>query len=566
MLWRGIAIGIIISAPMGPVGILCVQRTLEKGRSTGFFTGIGAAISDLFYCLITGFGLSFIEDFLKANQNVIQIIGSVVLVIFGIYLFRSNPAKSLKKPDSQQVSKRKNILGGFLFTFSNPLIIFLIIGLFARFNFLLPEIQFYHYIIGFVAIFIGALIWWWLVTLFVDKVRTHFNLRSMWLINKIIGAIVMIFALVGVVTAVTGMANAANHVRYYNSSRGFVEMEIDGYRSGGPLVIENVTSDTVYRFLPLDRAEDFVFTFRLANLNNEAGKTYSYVAPDGKGHRVAHPGWRVVVKGRDGRKSGIGFATSDNVYDELLLSGVMLTPIGATGISSGSEGYPRRGDDKPNNVRFVTNDIDFFTGENAFRLSKSGNEMWLSGGDRDYNPLAVIECDIDADSIGIGVAPGGKVSVDYIKLETRHLPEHLELSHLGSVDALDTYLAHSTDEMEGEWEVFDRSFDENFLRPGGQYRVAVVEKGKSGVRRGESEAGYDMIYLGGAVKRADEWQTGRLKGELLPTSFKGVYDVKWYDPAGYPLEGEIKAQLESKRMLTLQFADRNSTMRLRRVR
>ena len=100
MLWRGLAIGVIISAPMGPVGILCVQRTLEKGRYTGFFTGIGAALSDLFYCLLTGFGLSFIEEFLKANQNAIQIIGSVVLVVFGIYLFRSNPARTLKKPDA----------------------------------------------------------------------------------------------------------------------------------------------------------------------------------------------------------------------------------------------------------------------------------------------------------------------------------------------------------------------------------------------------------------------------------------------------------------------------------
>lgn len=80
MMWRGIAIGVIISAPMGPVGILCIQRTLEKGRATGFFTGVGAAISDLFYCLLTGFCLSFIEDFLKANQNLIQIIGSIVLV------------------------------------------------------------------------------------------------------------------------------------------------------------------------------------------------------------------------------------------------------------------------------------------------------------------------------------------------------------------------------------------------------------------------------------------------------------------------------------------------------
>ncbi len=151
-LWRGIAIGIIISAPMGPVGILTIQRTLDKGRKTGFFTGVGATLSDIFYCLLTGFGLSFIEDFLKDNQDVIQIAGSAVLLIFGIYLFRSNPSRTLKRPSDSQVSHSRNILSGFLFTFSNPLIIFLIIGLFARFNFMMPELQWYSHLIGFLPI------------------------------------------------------------------------------------------------------------------------------------------------------------------------------------------------------------------------------------------------------------------------------------------------------------------------------------------------------------------------------------------------------------------------------
>ena len=132
MLWRGIAIGVIISAPMGPVGILCLQRTLEKGRRTGFYTGVGASISDLFYCLLTGFGLSFIEDFLTRNQNIIQLLGSVVLIIFGVYLFRSNPSRRIKPPSAGKISPHKNILVGFLFTFSNPLIIFLIIESFRE--------------------------------------------------------------------------------------------------------------------------------------------------------------------------------------------------------------------------------------------------------------------------------------------------------------------------------------------------------------------------------------------------------------------------------------------------
>jgi len=202
MIWRGVAIGVLVSAPMGPVGILCIQKTLDKGRHAGFYTGVGAALSDLFYCLLTGFGLSFIEEFINRNQSIIQLIGSLVLIGFGVYLFKKNPARQLKKSSMPSGSSvKKDILGGFLFTFSNPLILFLIIGLFARFNFAMPEARFYHTIVGYLFILGGALSWWWIVTYFVDKVRAHFNIRSMWLINRIIGTIIFIFAVVGIATA-----------------------------------------------------------------------------------------------------------------------------------------------------------------------------------------------------------------------------------------------------------------------------------------------------------------------------------------------------------------------------
>lgn len=205
MLWRGIAIGILVSAPMGPVGMLCIQRTLNKGRRAGLYTGIGAATSDLLYCILTGFGLSFIEEFLERNHNVIQLIGSAVLIGFGIYIFRQNPMRRIKKPPEASSSVNKDFISGFLFTVSNPLILFLIIGLFARFNFLVPENEFYHYLIGFIFILGGAIAWWWLVTLFVDKVRAHFNLRSLWLINRIIGLIILGFAAVGIISSITSL-------------------------------------------------------------------------------------------------------------------------------------------------------------------------------------------------------------------------------------------------------------------------------------------------------------------------------------------------------------------------
>ena len=68
-IFKGMLIGVIASAPMGPVGILCVQRTLNKGRWFGFATGIGAAVSDIIYAAFAGFGMSFVMDFITNDQN-----------------------------------------------------------------------------------------------------------------------------------------------------------------------------------------------------------------------------------------------------------------------------------------------------------------------------------------------------------------------------------------------------------------------------------------------------------------------------------------------------------------
>lgn len=200
ILFSGLLIGIFISAPMGPIGMLVIQRTLNKGRMPAFCTGIGAALSDLIYCLLTGMGLSFVTDFINANQSIIQIIGSLVIVLYGIFLFRSNPSKSLKTPTKKVDNTYwRDFWTGFLFTFSNPLILFFIIGLFAQFKFADPDYLFYHHIIGYISIAAGALVWWLIITYFVNKVRGHFNVRSMWLINRIIASILIIMAMVGIV-------------------------------------------------------------------------------------------------------------------------------------------------------------------------------------------------------------------------------------------------------------------------------------------------------------------------------------------------------------------------------
>ena len=193
---KGMIVGIICSAPMGPVGVLCVQRTLNKGRWYGFVTGLGATASDLIYALITGFGMSFVMDFIDNPQYklTLQITGSILLFVFGYYCFKSDPRKKLhQSKKNQKGTLIHNFVTAFLVTFSNPLIMLLLMATFAQFAFIVPG----HPIemsLGFISIVGGALLWWYGLTWLVDLVREYFSLSTIVIINRIIGTIVMVFS------------------------------------------------------------------------------------------------------------------------------------------------------------------------------------------------------------------------------------------------------------------------------------------------------------------------------------------------------------------------------------
>ncbi|NDV58136.1 LysE family translocator [Bacteroides sp. 519] len=204
LLVKGFIVGVVISAPMGPVGVLCIQRTLNKGRWYGFVTGLGASISDIIYALLTGYGMSFIFDFIEANIFYLQLLGSIMLLAFGYYTFRSNPVKAIRPVSHSTGTYFHNFITAFFVTLSNPLIIFLFIGLFARLTFVLPGITVAEQLIGYIAILLGAITWWFGTTFFVDKVRAHFNVRGLWMINRIIGGIVIIVALFGLIFTLLG--------------------------------------------------------------------------------------------------------------------------------------------------------------------------------------------------------------------------------------------------------------------------------------------------------------------------------------------------------------------------
>jgi len=203
---KGMLIGMIASAPMGPIGVLCVQRTLNKGRAYGLVTGIGAALSDIIYAGITGFGMAFVMDFINNDRNrfYLQIIGSVMLLGFGIYTWRSDPLKNAHQSGLQRGTLWYNLWTAFLVTFSNPLIVFLFMGLFAQFAFVIPDRPI-EMVVGFASIVAGALLWWYGLTWLVDKVRRFFDEGGIRIINQIIGAVVVIFSAIFLFGTVTNL-------------------------------------------------------------------------------------------------------------------------------------------------------------------------------------------------------------------------------------------------------------------------------------------------------------------------------------------------------------------------
>ena len=190
---KGLMVGIIASAPMGPVGILCIQRTIQKGRTYGIVTGAGAALSDIIYALITGFGMSFVMEIIDNEQNIfwMKLIGSLMLFSFGIYMFRTDPRKCLRPSMKKRGTLLHNFTTALLVTLSNPLIIFLFIALFNMLTFVIPG-NLFGQCVGYLSIVAGAMIWWLGLTYIINKMKSSFGLRGIMRLNRSIGVIVLI--------------------------------------------------------------------------------------------------------------------------------------------------------------------------------------------------------------------------------------------------------------------------------------------------------------------------------------------------------------------------------------
>jgi len=197
-LLKGVIIGFSIAAPVGPIGVLCIRRTLAKGRTSGLVSGLGAATADAIYGCIAGFGLTFISNFLISQQVWLHLIGGMFLCYLGLKTF-------LSRPTEQAASAKGNSLVGayastFFLTLTNPITIFCFAAIFAGLG--LGSVT-RHY--GSAAaltlgVFIGSAVWWFILSSSVSMFRTKLNPRGLSWVNKISGIVITGFGLIALLS------------------------------------------------------------------------------------------------------------------------------------------------------------------------------------------------------------------------------------------------------------------------------------------------------------------------------------------------------------------------------
>ena len=199
LLLAGIAAGLLISVPLGPVGVLIIRKTLNKGRYAGYFGGAGAVIADTFFAIIAGFGVSFITNFIDSYQMEIRIVGGLILMGLAYRLFTSNLVEQIR-----QKGKHSTLWADFMHTYfltlSNPLTIIVIGAIFAAGG---PgkdagQSQILTLIGG---VFAGAAGWWVLLVTTVNFFRKKIRLRTLWYLNKVTGILIFVFGLFVLVSA-----------------------------------------------------------------------------------------------------------------------------------------------------------------------------------------------------------------------------------------------------------------------------------------------------------------------------------------------------------------------------
>ncbi len=186
---KGLILGFIIAAPVGPIGILCARRTLTHGRRAGFFSGMGAATADAIYGFIAAFGLTYISDFLIGHQALLRIVGGTVLCIIGFRTLVAAPGETSVAPKTA-LRFAGMYTSTFFLTLTNPMTIFSFAAVFAGFGLAGARGSLLSAGVLILGVFLGSGIWWLFLVGVVSLFRRRFKQHELLWINRIAGLVI----------------------------------------------------------------------------------------------------------------------------------------------------------------------------------------------------------------------------------------------------------------------------------------------------------------------------------------------------------------------------------------
>lgn len=195
MLLRGIALGISIAAPVGPIGVLCIRRTLSDGRVLGFVSGLGAASADALYGCMAAFGLTFLSAFLLSHLFWLRLVGGLFLCYLGLRTIITRPSTPAITPGRKlsRAGLSRAYTTTFVLTLTNPMTVLAFVAIFAGLGVGTggcPEAGLL--VLG---VFLGSALWWLLLSGGVSLMRRHLSPVGLGWINRISGLIVLGFGL-----------------------------------------------------------------------------------------------------------------------------------------------------------------------------------------------------------------------------------------------------------------------------------------------------------------------------------------------------------------------------------
>lgn len=191
---KGFAVGVCASAPIGPIAILVVQKSLSKGHKAGFVSGLGASVVDTLYASIAIFALAFAQSFIEAHQNIILIIGGAVLAAVGVSMAFSDPFRKMKADGESSVSP-KDFGQAVAMGISNPMAIFVMLTLFAFFGIANGEPHNWSVAPIILSVSLGSVTYWFSMSWLISRFRKNFKLRTILWISRVTGAIVVIIGI-----------------------------------------------------------------------------------------------------------------------------------------------------------------------------------------------------------------------------------------------------------------------------------------------------------------------------------------------------------------------------------